>query len=198
MIKDLKIFKESDFITSKWSGGETTQMLIFPEDSSYKDKSFKWRISSATVELEESDFTKLEGVYRYITTLNGNLKLTHDYDKFIELKPFEIYEFKGGIDTHSYGKVKDFNLMLANNARGELNRINIDDDVNLSIANYSNEMQICAFYTYDEIINLIIENDVIILNPNELMTFKIEPNNLINISISAKNNSKILYAKLVP
>ena len=197
MIRNLRILKGEDFISSSSSIGETSQMLIFPEGSTYKDLDFKWRISSSILALDETDFSKLEGVNRYVTTLNGNLKLTHDYDTFVEIKPFEIYRYEGGIDTHTYGKVKIFNLMLANNARGELNSINIDDDVDLSIANYSTEIQVCAFYIYNEIVRFVIEDEEIILNPNELMTFEIEPNNLVSIDISASNNTKLLYAKLL-
>ena len=49
----------ADFVTSTWSGGTTTQLAIAPEGAVYAERSFLWRVSSATVELETSDFTPL-------------------------------------------------------------------------------------------------------------------------------------------
>ncbi|WP_352419773.1 HutD family protein [Proteiniborus sp.] len=128
MANTIKLIKNEDFIVTEWSGGKTTQIYIYPEDASYKSINFKFRISSATVELEKSEFTKLEGVYRFITPLDKNLKLTHNNEDYMELKPFQIYEFDGGLNTTSYGTAKDFNLMLANGTKGSLSCIYIDEE----------------------------------------------------------------------
>lgn len=45
----------SDYITTKWSGGLTTQLGIAPASAVYADRDFLWRLSSATVEDAESD-----------------------------------------------------------------------------------------------------------------------------------------------
>lgn len=55
--------------TSRWSGGSTTQMMIFPAGSSYRNRDFRFRISSAVVEDAVSVFTKLDGVERFLTVL---------------------------------------------------------------------------------------------------------------------------------
>ena len=44
----------SDYITTKWSGGLTTQLGIAPAGAVYADRDFLWRLSSATVEDAES------------------------------------------------------------------------------------------------------------------------------------------------
>ena len=49
--------KAEDFVTSKWSGGSTTELYIYPPQAVYREGNFKCRISSATVEVEKSDFT---------------------------------------------------------------------------------------------------------------------------------------------
>ena len=49
----IKIVKEQGQKISKWSGGITNQLYIYPENSSYENRNFKWRISSANVEAEE-------------------------------------------------------------------------------------------------------------------------------------------------
>lgn len=144
---EIKILKEEDYTTATWAGGKTTQLYICPEASQYQNLDFKFRISSATVELEESVFTKLTGVRRFISPLDGSLLLTHNHEEAIELNPYEVYEFSGGIETRSYGKVRDFNLMLANGASGVLKSA-VDMDRKLLI-NYDQEQEFCIFLYLD-------------------------------------------------
>ncbi|MDO5562135.1 MAG: HutD family protein [Synergistaceae bacterium] len=101
-----------DYTVSNWSGGTTTQIAISPEKALYADRDFLWRLSSATVQLEESDFTALPDYDRLISTLRGNMILTHDSGRPITLKPYQTHAFDGGVHTHSVGKCTDFNLML--------------------------------------------------------------------------------------
>lgn len=102
-----------DFRASAWSGGTTTELFLYPQDGSYAARNFQLRISSATVELEESDFTELPGVERYITPLEGSFTLTHPGMEPVVLGPLAVpYRFSGEIPTHCVGKATDFNLML--------------------------------------------------------------------------------------
>ncbi len=109
-----KLLKSNDYIKSEWSGGTTTQMAIYPENEVYADRNFLWRLSSATIDLDESDFTKLSDYNRYIATLDNKIMLEQNGEKF-ELKPLQLHYFDGGVDTKSFGKCKDFNLMLRKN-----------------------------------------------------------------------------------
>lgn len=109
---DYKIVKNSQYKVSNWSGGTTTELCIYPEDSSYEHRDFTWRISSATVDLETSKFTVLSDYQRIIMVLKGKLVLSHDGIKSIDLNELEQYDFDGGINTDSIGKVSDFNLMM--------------------------------------------------------------------------------------
>ncbi len=104
---------EKDYKTSGWSGGTTTEVFIWPEKASYAAREFLFRISSARVDLEESDFTPLPGITRYITPLTGGFTLTHEAGAPIVLGPLaKPYRFDGGIPTHCLGTATDFNLML--------------------------------------------------------------------------------------
>ena len=197
MAYNITVLNEENYTTSEWSGGKTTQMYIHPKNSIYKNLDFKWRISSATVELEESDFTELKDVHRFITTLDNELKLTHDYENFIVLKPFEIYEFDGTIKTHSYGKVKDFNLMLSNGATGRLENLLIDKEFLLRLSNKSRSKQYEVFFTYNEPLSFIIEGEKIVLNLNELLIIKLDSDDKFDININSKNKSNLLHATLV-
>ncbi len=114
----VSIKKQRDYQISKWSGGTTTQLYIYPEDGDYAARKFQVRISSATVEDEVSQFTSLPGVKRFLMTLNGKLRLVHkdQYEK--TLRPGQVEKFPGDWETTSYGKVRDFNLMLKDGAKG--------------------------------------------------------------------------------
>ena len=102
-----------DYRTSRWSGGTTTELFIWPGDADYAARRFAVRISSATVELEESDFTALPGVTRYIVPLTGGFTLTHPGCSPVVMAPLDVpYCFSGQIPTHCVGKATDFNLML--------------------------------------------------------------------------------------
>ena len=100
------------YIVSQWSGGTTTQVAIAPEGAVYADRDFLWRISSASVDLDESDFTALPDYHRWIYTLKGGMTLSHEGGTKIVLAPYEVHQFDGGVDTHSWGRCTDFNLML--------------------------------------------------------------------------------------
>ncbi len=118
MSNKIVVKKAENFVTSKWSGGSTTELYIYPPQAVYREGNFKCRISSATVEVEKSDFTSLPGVKRYLSIFSGELKMVHGENKEVSLKPYEVDCFDGGVPTVSYGKVVDFNLMLKNGADG--------------------------------------------------------------------------------
>ena len=120
---------EDEIHTSRWSGGSTTEFLIFPGGADYAKRDFLWRISSATVEAEESDFTALPDYDRFITPLEGGMRLSIDGAEGIDLKPLDILAFDGALVTHSEGICKDFNLMLRKGkARGGMEALQLSED----------------------------------------------------------------------
>lgn len=119
-----RIVKAGDFKTTLWQGGKTTELYIYPEDGSYKDRNFEFRISSATVEDERSVFTRLEDINRQIVLLDGNMKLVHNDVETVILSPYVVHSFSGEVRTVSYGKAEDFNLMLKG-CKGTVNIIDL-------------------------------------------------------------------------
>ena len=120
--------KEEDFSVSKWMGGKTKELAIFPPGAKYIDRDFIWRLSSATVELEESDFSKLPDYDRVLMVMEGSAVLTYDGKKSIRLKELEQDSFDGGAKTKSYGKITDFNVMVRKGGDGILDVIRPDSD----------------------------------------------------------------------
>lgn len=123
MRANITVRNVNDFKTSQWSGGSTTELYIYPENAVYKEGDFKCRISSATVEVDKSEFTSLPGVKRYLSTFSGSLDMLHGEKEKVSLKPYEVDCFDGGVPTVSFGRVVDFNLMLKNGAEGKMEAV---------------------------------------------------------------------------
>jgi environmental stress-induced protein Ves len=124
----------SDFVVSSWSGGTTSQIAITPQNAQYAERKFLWRLSSATVNLQESDFTALPDYSRYISLLKGEMCLSHDGGKVLSLSPYEIHMFDGGSATHSEGICVDFNLMLRKGAcKGNLFCLHLAESTEMTI-----------------------------------------------------------------
>lgn len=107
-----EIYKKKDRVVSSWSGGETSQVFIYPENGDYSSREFKARISIATTLKEKSNFTKLEGVDRVLSILEGNVEISHKDRYNVKLSPYKIEHFKGEWETTAKGRFVDFNLML--------------------------------------------------------------------------------------
>lgn len=153
MSNKIMVKKAEDFITSKWSGGSTTELYIYPPKAVYKEGNFKCRISSATVEVDKSEFTSLPGVKRYLSIFSGELKMIHGEDTEVNLKPYEVDCFDGGVPTVSYGKVVDFNLMLKNGADGKMRAENLQERERL-LLNPENGENLLAVYVKTGIIQV--------------------------------------------
>lgn len=108
----VSVISRKDAVSTTWSGGTTTEFYLFPRDGSYKERRFDLRISSATVDLEASDFTLLPDYQRIITPLEGGFTLTYkETGEKVTLAPLEEDFFDGAYHTHSIGKAIDFNVM---------------------------------------------------------------------------------------
>jgi len=95
----VKIIRKADQKTTEWSGGTTTQLAIFPETASYNQRDFLFRISTAKVETETSEFTSLPEVLRTIMILDGTLTLHHEGQYSKTLQKFGTDSFDGGWKT---------------------------------------------------------------------------------------------------
>ena len=108
---DIEIIRANKFCPAAWSGGETTQLYIYPKDSSYAERNFGFRLSTASVIIESSTFTSLAGISRTLMVLEGKMALTHEGHHHSLLNKFETDQFEGEWITKSEGCCTDFNLM---------------------------------------------------------------------------------------
>ncbi|MEQ9401973.1 MAG: HutD family protein [Cyclobacteriaceae bacterium] len=120
MTKKATILTSEKFQTTKWSGGLTTELFIFPSTAVYKKRNFDFRLSTATVEAATSIFTPLDGVSRTLMVLDGIMKLVHEGHHTTELFKYQADRFDGGWKTSSFGTCTDFNLMTKGATKGDL------------------------------------------------------------------------------
>ena len=127
----VKKISEKEKVVSIWSGGITSQLYIAPENSVFAERNFDFRISSAVIEVEESDFTPMPGFSRILMVLDGELEISHEghYSKF--LKQFEVDEFSGDWKTSSKGMVVDFNLIMGEGISGRMKYISLKKEENI-------------------------------------------------------------------
>ena len=114
----VELFKKGSFRTAEWTGGTTTELFIYPPASECGARDFEARISSATVEIEESIFSDFDGYVRHITPLEGGIRLIHENHGKAALQPFEVDTFDGCWRTRAYGRCVDFNLIHRDGWRG--------------------------------------------------------------------------------
>lgn len=177
MAYSVKIVKKELQKASEWSGGITTELFIYPENSDYKKRNFLWRLSSATVNLEESTFTHLREVQRLIMVLEGKMKLEHEGHHTIDLNPFEQDSFSGDWTTKSYGKVRDFNLMMKEGCKGKIEAIDLKDSLEIEIEHHQKDYLITteAFYSLSDDVEIIVNNrERICLDNGDMMLIHID------------------------
>ena len=127
------IFKQDQHTHSVWAGGTTTQLIISPSDADYAQRNFDYRISTAVVESQESDFTPLPGVDRKLMLLNGSIIINHKEQYRKQLLPFEVESFKGDWETSSKGICNDFNVMTTGDTKSKLWSLHFDNTTVLDI-----------------------------------------------------------------
>lgn len=196
-MNQIKLIKKENLSTSKWSGGTTTQLYIYPENELYENRNFTFRISSAKVDLEESTFTKLPNIKRRIMILDGKLKLIHENHHSVTLEKFQQDTFYGHWNTKSYGKVTDFNLMLNENADGFIEHINLENEKIINAYKndkYNNTTEV--FYCVKGKINISINNEREELKAGDVAIIKNVHNLEIKLNNVDKFNSDIIRTKV--
>ncbi len=197
MNSKIEIITKDKIKTSNWSGGTTNEIYIYPENSNYKALNFSWRISSATVDLEHSTFTSLPNIYRYITTLEGSMDLCHNKGPLIHLNPFEVHGFSGDLNTESFGKVIDFNLMLGPGCDGVMDVLFSDSisplKINLHKENISSKSISHIFFSSQCDLYFLIEDEKLYLPKwNALIIHEYLDNSNSNIEITSQEPCKLI------
>jgi len=184
--------KASELNTNKWTGGTTTQLAIYPKNAEYRKLNFQFRISTATVETQESVFTKLPGISRKLMILAGEIKIDHKNQYSKTLKKFEQDEFSGNWDTKSYGKATDFNLMTKENTKGDIEAIILNKNKEFQhtiVADYY------SIYVYTGKINISIRNKIYELYDGDILLLMPEDYEK-DLILMTKEKSEVIFSKV--
>lgn len=109
----MEITTQEQYQTTMWKGGTTRQIFISPADGDLAARRFDLRISSAIIELTESDFSDFTGFTRYILPLEGKITLLKD-GRRIPLSHNELYMFEGDevVSSENTKGAIDFNIIV--------------------------------------------------------------------------------------
>lgn len=189
----LEFIRKNDLITNNWSGGTTTQLAIFPKESIYQERNFIFRLSSATVETEESTFTLLPGVTRVIMILQGEITLDHEGKYVKKLRKFETDKFQGDWQTKGFGKVTDFNLMTTGKAHGELEGLHLTKE-EIKSFEFDN-FDVFGFYVLNGTLAIETIQERVVLNTGDLILIHGE-NRKEKFSMKTTENCEVVISKI--
>ena len=103
-----KLLTQQQYLAARWSGGTTTQLAIEPEGAVYAEREFLWRLSSAGVEQDYSEFTQLPDYNRLLAPLQGQLELSIEGGRRQVLSPLELAPGSGLVWTAPLPAPKEY------------------------------------------------------------------------------------------
>ncbi len=182
-----------EFKINKWSGGTTTQLFIYPPTTNYQQQNFNFRLSSATVEIEESTFTLLPRVSRKLMILEGNITINHKNHYSKQLKKWEIDSFEGNWETSSIGKCTDFNLMTTGNTSSDLSFLKLGKGKNINYE-LENQWDWVFIYVGGGKLDVNIKDRLQHLKTGDLFVIKDVISSMVKITCS--ENSELVISKI--
>jgi len=195
----VRLVRRDEQHIATWNGGTTTEIAIYPEKAVYSRRDFLWRISSATVKVDECNFTLLPGFQRLILILEGELTLDHVGHDRVGIVPFEQDVFDGGWMTRSKGTARDFNVMLARGCVGQVQAVSLEELSTLTISGEKaqedgrNRKAVVAVYSVDGKIVVDVGNDrTWSLNPGDALLLTTDhPEVMRSVDLSNLGNTPI-------
>ncbi|MFT7157083.1 MAG: myo-inositol-1(or 4)-monophosphatase [Parvicella sp.] len=185
-----KIIRKEDLKSIAWSGGLSTELYIYPETADYKKGDFDFRISTATVEIEESVFTPLPDVNRTLMVLSGEMKLIHQDQHNSLLKPFEKDNFNGGWNTKSEGTCVDLNLMTKGNCEGSQRHFEVNNKIIIDTSKNTHTI----IYAYSGSVSIMLEYEILELEKGAVLVIK-EPS--LNIFLCSESPTDVVVISIV-
>ncbi|MGL4210583.1 MAG: HutD family protein [Cetobacterium somerae] len=112
---DYKIVRKENQKERLWTGGVSKELYIYPDGSTINSP-FNFRVSTASINPGEYNFTSFKGYKRLLILLSGSVKLEVDGRDYY-LKPFSHIFFSGDSHTSSLADETsiDFNLIFKEN-----------------------------------------------------------------------------------
>lgn len=187
---EYKLYRESDFRVSNWTGGKTKQLAIFPESASYLERNFLWRLSTATCEKEESLFSRLPDFDRVLMVLEGSVVLAHQDVRVARLQELEQDRFDGAYTTKSFGRITDYNLMVAKGCEGFLDVVAPESEsrsLELGSGEGYEHRSVCLFCR-DGFAAVTVDGRTVMVSPGEQLVVNGRTNERFAISVMGEGH----------
>ena len=196
-----RIYGEEQFNIGKWSGGVTSEYAIYPESAKYIDRDFIWRLSSASVDVEESIFTKLPDYDRILMVLEGDAVLVHGDERTVKLAKGQQDSFDGGAKTKCFGKIKDYNLMVKKGCYGSLNVIEAKSEAKAVEKADQGEYTHCSYGFYCESGYAVVQvsGESHMVGQGKQLVLDFEPGDATEMLIMGEGNvivSEVFYSRI--
>ena len=185
-----QVLKTEDFRTSRWTGGTTTQLAIWSQDSEYLERNFVWRLSTATCEKEESIFSRLPDFNRILVVLSGSVVLAHENVRSARLRELEQDAFDGAYRTKSFGAITDYNLMVRKGNEGSVEVIELSEE-NRTLTVEDKEqyaMGTQAFYCRDGYATVDISGTMVMLKEGEQLVIDYDRRESLRLSVMGEGH----------
>lgn len=183
------IYRQHDFRESLWSGGSTKELYIYPDDSSYTNRNFQLRISTAKVETPSSSFTILPGFQRKLMILEGEITINHTNHHSKVLKPFDVDAFSGDWSTSAVGTCVDFNVMTLGEIRSELFSVRLTSG-QTSVLEFDARWNRLFCFVLNGELAIELNGDTLVVGSNEFLS--IEELDSFSIPVSAMEDCTIV------
>lgn len=193
--------KEDNYTTSQWSGGSTKELDIFPKKSKYSERNFIWRLSSATVDTEESTFTRLPDYDRVLMVMSGEVVLSYEGERVSRMKELEQDRFDGAWKTKSFGKITDFNLMVRKGNEGYLDVVYPESEKTAMNSEYISELPLSthALYCKDGYMLVEVGGKTQMVQPGQLFVMEFEAGEKVGYSLMGEGTcirAQIFYRNM--
>lgn len=189
---------EENYKNGNWMGGTTKELAIFPRESQYLDRNFIWRLSSATVDTEESDFSRLPDYDRVLMVLEGEAVLSYEGQRVARLTKLEQDRFDGAWKTKSFGKITDFNLMVRKGNEGYLDLLFPESESQDCVSTQTTELPKAThgLYCLEGYCVVTFGKQTQMLRPGQLLVLEYEKGETLKYSVMGEGTvirSQIFY-----
>lgn len=188
----ITLLSHKDYRKTKWKGGTSTELFVYPPKTSYQERNFQIRISKAKVKIPNSTFTALPNYHRLLHLVKGSFLLNHNNEKLNLVLPGDTVFFEGSWETQCKGLGSDFNLMYSGKGVGNIasHIVLAGDYLNLN----SQELgQLNFIYVLSGKVNILLRNQEFKLKKNQsLVAFDQEI--LSSLTIEAGKDTQLIQA----
>jgi uncharacterized membrane protein YgaE (UPF0421/DUF939 family) len=116
-----RIKRSANHKTTNWSGGVSTELLIYPERAFFSERNFIWHFSSSTNDYRETTFSVMNGYKRHLLLLSGNAKIIQGTEAY-NMTKYESVSLNTEEMAKCIGLCTDLKLMVSDAYEAELKK----------------------------------------------------------------------------